>query len=217
MKKTLLLLILLISISSCKQMSEEEKLVHNQKVISGIDKKKADLDKILSNIEKQSKLLSAEFDNTNSFKLGRSSSTKRAQISALEEKSKMIYNYRENTKKLKNKLDLLHKTFEWQENPKTVLEKVFEIAKFGNYDSAIYLADPYDENDSDVDGIAYISAHPKEYKEQFVQTFKNGRIIGEPLIRETTAEIEFLFGRNADRKKTMKFVKRNESWYLSSF
>lgn len=217
MKKTLLLLTLTITFFSCKQMSEEEKLIHNQKVISGIDKKKSDLDKILANIDKQSKLLSAEFDNVNSFKLGRSASTKRAQISALEEKSKMIYNYREDTKKLKSKLDLLHKTFEWQENPKTVLEKVFDIAKYGNYEDAIFLADPYDENDSDVDGIAYVSAHPKEYKQQFVRTFKNGRIIGEPFVGEKTAEIEFLFGPNADRKETMKLVKRNESWYLSSF
>ena len=126
-----------------------------------IYKKNTDLDKILSNIDKQPKLLSAEFNNVNSFKLGPLSFTKRTQISVLEEKAKMINNYRVRTKKLMGQLDFLHKNFEWQENPKSVLEKVFEIA----------------------------------------------RIIGEPFINETTVEIEFLFGRNVDRKETIKFVK----------
>lgn len=217
MKKTLLLLILSISILSCNNLSEEQRLVHNQKVISGIDKKKADLDKILVDLDKQSESISSEFENVNSFKLGRFSSTKKAQILALEEKSKIVHSFRARTIKLKSQLDLLHKNFEWQEDPKLVLEKVFEIARYKDYETAIFLADPYDENDKDVDGIAYVSAHPIEFKDKFVENFKNGRIIGKPFVGENTAEIEFLFGKNTDRKETMTFVKRNDSWYLYSF
>lgn len=217
MKKKILLLIFAVSFFSCNQLSEEERLIHNQKVISGIDRKKSDLDKILANIDEQSKKLSTEFDDVYSFKIGRSSSTKRAQIAELEKKSRIIYNYRLDINNLKNKLDVLHKTFEWQESPKKVLEKLFEIAKYGNYNQTIFLVDPYDENDNKVDKIAYISAYPVEEKDEFMQNFKYGRIIGTPIIKEKKAEIEFLFGLNADYKRTMKLVKRNKSWYLSSY
>ena len=215
--KITLLLFLTISIISCNQISEEDRLVHNQKVISGIAKKKADLDKILSDLDSKSKLLSAEFENVRAFKIGRSSTTKRMQIAELEKNSKMIYAYRDRVNTLKHQLNMLHKTFEWQKNPTSVLEKVFEIARNKNYGTAIFLADPYDENDGDVNAIAYIAIHPQEYKEEFIKTFQEGRIIGEPIIANDKAKIEFLYGPNTKQKETMNLVKRNESWYLVSF
>ena len=202
---------------SCNQISEEDTLVHNQKVISGINKKKADLDKILFRIDQKIESANKEFENVNTYKLFRSAEKKRRQLAAVQKKFKVLRAYKDRTEKLKSQLDLTHKTFEWQSHPKKVLEKVFEIANKQIYGEAIFLADPYDENDANVDRVAFIACHPKEFKDQFIKSFKNGRIIGEPVINSSSAQIEFLFGKNADRKETMKFVKRKDSWYLSSF
>lgn len=217
MKKLLPLLFLSITMIACKKMTEEDRLIHNQKVISGIEKKKKDLDKIIDNIDLQTARLSEELLDVQSFKIGRAPSTKQQQLSDVDARMIKLKHHKKRTEKLRGQLDLLHTTFEWQKDPKLVLEKLFEIARRENYGTAIFLADPYDENDSDIDGIAYIASHNKETKKQFIQTFSNGRIIGMPEIKETTAKIEFLFGPHTDRKETMNFVKRNEKWYLSSF
>lgn len=215
-KQILLLSISILSVS-CNQMSEEDLLVHNQKVIAGIDKKTATLDKVLENIDTQLKLLLKEYDRVNSFKLFRSSKKRQRQLSDINNKATSLKAYKKRTEKLKSQLSLLHKTFDWQSSPTQVLEKVFEIAKKQTYGEAIFLGDPYGENDADVDGISFVACHPKEVKDQFINTFKNGRIIGEPIVNETQAKIEFLFGPRADKKETMVFVKRKDSWYLSSF
>ena len=215
--KRLLLFILPILFISCNQMSEEDLLVHNQKVISGIEKKKNDLSKILNRINQQSNVVSAEWKKVNSFKFLRSSAKKQRQTNILQQKSQKLQDYRKRTEKLMSQLDLLHKSFEWQDHPKKVLETVFEMAQRRNYAKAIFLADPYDENDTDVDRISFIASSPKDVKDKFTNNFKNGRIIGEPFMNTNTASIEFLFGPNADKKETMKFVKRKDSWYLSSF
>jgi len=217
MKNRILLILAAISIISCNQLSEEELRVHNQKVTSGIQKKKNDLNNIIDGIKAQSKQLQEKYNDAKSFKLLRSSSTKKAQLAALEKKGKELFRFHQNIEKYKDRLDALHKTFDFQSKPENVLEKLFNAASSKYLNNLVYLVDPYDENDKDVDRISYIEAYPPKYKQDFYDTFKHGRIIGEPIIKENKAKIEFLFGPNGSRKETMNLIKRNESWYLSSY
>jgi hypothetical protein len=56
----------------------------------------------------------------------------------------------------------------------------------------------------------------KKRKKELQDMFKNGRIIGEPVITENTAKIEFAYGLSSNKLEKMGMIKRNNLWYLLS-
>ena len=217
MRKILILFVWTCLSISCNELSKEEILIHNQKVTSGIQSKKRDLDEMLKRIDEQHNFVASKYKDVSSFKLFRSESKKRKQLKELNELSKELINSEKRIKSLRKELDLLHKTFDFQKKPKIVLERLFNSAKYQRYENLLWLADPYDENDRDVDRITYVQSYSRKEQLNFTKEFSKGRIIGEPKINGETAEIEFLYGPNAKKKETMKLIKRNKSWYLLSY
>ncbi len=101
-----------------------------------------------------------------------------------------------------------------QESPRAVAETIFNTAKSGNYDALASLIDS--EADSDSKMIAQ-AAVDKKIQEEFKTHFKNGKIVGDPVINGDKASVNILFGPDGDKEETFEMVKREGRWYLQSF
>jgi hypothetical protein len=97
------------------------------------------------------------------------------------------------------------------------MKYIFESAKKRDFSNFRNSCDPYGENGTDVNSICYAEMLSKKGKEQLQKMFKNGRIIGEPIIKQNIAKIEFAFGLSSNKLEKMVMIKRNNLWYLSEF
>ncbi|GAB7258321.1 hypothetical protein [Polaribacter sp. OB-PA-B3] len=190
--------------------------IHEQKVNVGKRKKITELTMQLQRLPEAIKKAQENIEKINKFQIGRSQSTKDKQLKKAYKQLSEIRNYGE---KLKNEIAQLEylKTFEFQKDPESVMKYIFESAKKGDFSNFRNLCDPYGENDSDVNSICYAEMLSKERKKELQDSFKNGRIIGKPVIKDNIAEIEFAYGVSSNRLEKMGMVKRNGLWYLSGF
>ena len=216
MKHTYFFILSIFTFLSCSQVTEEEKQIHNQKVNSGIISKKEKLERQLEQFESAQKMLIKEKAEVAEWKLGRTEKEKHDQLAELDNNLDMARTYIENTKQVIKQLDSLHQTFEWQKTPSGVAEKLIEVFQNGKFSKAIYLADPYHENDTDIDRISFIAINPKDIASKEAEIFKQSRIISDPVISGDHATIELLYGINGNRKEDLKLIKRLDHWYLFS-
>lgn len=190
--------------------------IHEQKVNVGKRKKITELTIILQKLPEAIKKAQANIDQINKFKFGRLSSTKNRQLSKARSQLNELYDYR---KKIKNEIAQTEylKTFDFQQDPKRVMEYIFDSCKKQDFSNFRNLCDPYGEHDSDVKQICFAEMMLDKKQKLLHREFKNGRIIGEPKITGDKAEVEFAFGYSANKLEKMKMIKRNGLWYLKSF
>lgn len=198
-----------------EELAKIEK-VHDQKVNVGKRKKITELNLLLQKLSLSIEKGKQNIREINQFKIGRSSSTKEKQLKEARTQLREIKDYVE---RVKNEIAQLeyHKTFEFQKDPASVINYIFESAKNRDFSNFRNLCDPYGENDSDVNRICYAEMMMQKQQANLKAEFENGRIIGEPKIDGDKAEVEFAFGPSANRLEKMKMVKRNGLWYLSGF
>lgn len=198
-----------------EELAKIEK-VHDQKVNVGKRKKITELNLLLQKLSLSIEKGEQNIREINQFKIGRSSSTKEKQLKEARTQLRKIKDYVE---RVKNEIAQLeyHKTFEFQKDPASVINYIFESAKNRDFSNFRNLCDPYGENDSDVNRICYAEMMMQKQQANLKAEFENGRIIGEPKIDGDKAEVEFAFGPSANRLEKMKMVKRNGLWYLSGF
>ena len=217
MEKILLILIFTLSFSNLSSQSFENdnKQIHKENIEAGKTKLKIflnnRLDKIKDAIRKEKEKLSDIKD----FQFGRSVTTKEKQIQVQEGKISELENY-----KLRVENELInaniHKTFEFQKNPKQLVKYIFTAMQKKEFDKLRHLCDPYMENDSDVNGICLINTLNDKQKKQATNLFKNGRIMGDSVIKKNKAEIEIAIGISAKKLEKITLVERNDYWYLLS-
>lgn len=106
------------------------------------------------------------------------------------------------------------KTENPQASPRSVAETIFNAAKNGSYDGLPALIDT--DADSDSKMIAQ-AATDKKVQEEFKTYFKNGKVVGEPVINDDKASVNILFGPEGEKEETFEMVKRDGKWYLQSF
>lgn len=221
-KKILTALIISTLLFSCGKSEEQKKIeqekleIHKQKVNVGKRKKITELNSILQNIPEAIKEAEKNIENVKMFKIGRLESTKNRQ---LNEAYEQLFEIEEFEKKLKEEIAQSEylKTFDFQKDPKLIMQYIFESAKNGDISNFRYLCDPYGENDNDVNQICMAGLLNKKQKTELINMFKNGRIIGDPFYLGDQVQIEFAYGIGANRLEKMNMVKRNELWYLSGF
>lgn len=226
-KNYILALIIILTLNSCGKSEKEIKIekeklelkiktekIHEQKVNVGKRKKITALTMQLQRLPEAIKKAQENIEDIQKFKIGRAQSTKERQLKKAYELLSETRNYGE---KLKNEIAQLEylKTFDFQKDPESVMKYIFESAKKGDFKNFRNLCDPYGENDRDVNSICYAEMLPKKGKQELEEMFKNGRIIGKPVIKEKTAEIEFAYGLSSNKLEKMKMIKRNNLWYLS--
>jgi hypothetical protein len=224
-KNYILALITILTLSSCGKSKKEIKIekekielakIHEQKVNVGKRKKITELTMQLQKLPESIKKAQENIVNIQKFQIGRPQSTKDRQ---LKEAYELLNETRDYGEKLKNEIAQLEylKTFDFQNNPESVMNYIFESAKTGNFKDFRNLCDPYGENDSDVNIICNAELLSEKRKKDLQDMFKNGRIIGEPVITKNTAVIEFAYGLSSSYLKKMGMVKRNNLWYISSY
>ena len=214
----ILLVLTVLTLNSCGKSEKEikQEKIHEQKVNVGKRKKITELNIQLQKLPEAIKKANSKIAEISRFKIGRSKTEKEWQLNQAYEKLSELYSYE---KKLKNEIAQLEylKTFEFQKEPKKILEYIFDSCKRGDFSDFRNLCDPYGENDSDINRICFAELLTKKQQKEFQNTFKNGRIIGETKFYGKSAVVEFAIGINADKLKKMTFIQRNELWYLSNF
>jgi hypothetical protein len=228
-KNYILALIIILTLTSCGKSEKEIKIekeklelkiktekIHEQKVNVGKRKKITELTMQLQSLPEALKKAQEYIENIQRFQIGRAQSTKDRQLKKAYE---LLSETRDYGEKLKTEIAQLEylKTFDFQKNPESVMKYIFESAKKGDFKDFRNLCDPYGENDRDVSSICYAEILSEKRKKELQDMFKNGRIIGEPVITENTAKIEFAYGLSSNKLEKMGMIKRNNLWYLSSF
>ncbi|MBE7661414.1 hypothetical protein J2Q11_11055 [Tenacibaculum finnmarkense genomovar finnmarkense] len=220
----ILALITVLILNSCGKSEKEIKIekekieflkIHEQRVSVGKRKKITELTMQLQRLPDLYKKAKKEIEKIKMFKIGRSKSTKKRQLREAYNGLSELYDYE---KQLKNEIAQSEylKTFEFQKKPKNVIEYIFESAKEENFEDFRNLCDPYGENNRNVNKICLAEILQKKEKQQLIDMFKNGRIIGDIKISGNSAIIEFAYGLNSNKLEKMSLVKRNNLWYLSS-
>ncbi len=102
-----------------------------------------------------------------------------------------------------------------QSSPTKVTEAVFAAAASGNTDQLKGLCDPKGEGDGDTKDICGMTAASPKLGE-FKEYFAKGKATKETITGDA-AEVTFLFGPDGTKDETMKLVRRDGKWYLSSF
>jgi vacuolar-type H+-ATPase subunit I/STV1 len=199
-----------------KQEDQKINKIHEQKLNVGRQKKITELTQLLSGVTQSINEAERKISEIKKFKIGRAQSTKEQQLNKAYKELNEIRSYE---RRVKNEIAQLQyfKTFDFQKDPKTVMEYIFKSAKEGDFSNFRYLGDPYGENDSDVNQICYIEIRSDEKKQELKREFENGRVMGETKVKADRAEVEFAFGPSSNKLQTMKMVNRNGLWYLAAF
>lgn len=100
-------------------------------------------------------------------------------------------------------------------SPTKVTEAVFAAAASGNTDQLKGLCDPTGEGDGDTKDICGLTPTSPKFGE-FKEYFAKGKATKETVTGDA-AEVTFLFGPDGTKDETMKLVRRDGKWYLSSF
>ncbi|WP_423818782.1 hypothetical protein V5739_14635 [Salinimicrobium sp. TIG7-5_MAKvit] len=194
--------------------TDKELRIHREKIEVGNEKLKMAFNTHIESIEEELKQAKAELEEIEDFEIGRSQATKDAQLEKQHEK---IEFFKESISHLKSEYVKipLHKRFDFQKNPKAVVEQLFEGFKDEDFENFRYLGDPYGEFDEEILWLTNIKALPQLYREDFLSEFKNSRIMGEPIIKNNKASIEVALGPSSNRLEIINLVKRLDSWYLT--
>ena len=94
---------------------------------------------------------------------------------------------------------------------------LFEAARSWDFSKLRNLCDPYGENDGDTRAMCLVEMQPRDIQSQFVENFKNARIMGEPKIYGESAEIEIATGSSSNYLQKIQLINRMGKWYLLSF
>ena len=229
MKKNYILsLIIILTLTSCGKSEKEIKIekeklelkiktekIHEQKVNVGKRKKITELTMQLQRLPEAIKKAQENIENIQRFKIGRAQSTKDKQ---LKKAYAILSETRDYGEKIKNEIAQLEylKTFDFQKSPESVMKYIFESAKKEDFSNFRNLCDPYEENDRDAKFICYAEMLQKKERQELINMFKNGRIIGEVQIDKNKAIVEFAYGLSSNNLEKMVMIKRNNLWYLSS-
>ena len=189
---------------------------HEQKINVGKQKRKTEFQNALNHAYSALTKAKENYNEVNSFHLGRSVTTKNKQLNEAQKQINEMSEYVQNVKNEIAELELI-KTFEFQKSPLNVVNHLFFSAKNADFSKLRYLCDPYAECDNDVERLCFIGMLPKSKQDDFIMSLKNGRIIGNPIIKGDIAEVEFAFGQSANRLEKMTLINRMGYWYLSGF
>ncbi|MCK7590469.1 hypothetical protein M0G43_07795 [Subsaxibacter sp. CAU 1640] len=217
-----------ILILSCGKTKEEIKLeqlqtehnkeierIHLEKIEVGKSKMKMELTKELERLNKIMEQENKKLDEINEFKLGRSSSTKDKELS---EQNKRIYFLETVISKIENEISELNltQTYDFQDSPKQLVNYLFEMAQNKDFSKMRHLCDPYGEGDNESRSLCLLEIHEAGSQQRYIETFQNGRIIGNPILEDNEAIVEIATGPNSDRLIKINLINRMGKWYVYS-
>ncbi|MFK8044857.1 MAG: hypothetical protein AB8B72_05140 [Crocinitomicaceae bacterium] len=102
-------------------------------------------------------------------------------------------------------------------SPKWLLKQVFKAAKSGDFSILSKLCDPIGELDTETQRLCDVENTPPAAQKDFVKYFENGKISSDAMINGDSATVQILFGYENNASALINFVKRDGTWYMSSF
>ena len=111
---------------------------------------------------------------------------------------------------------ILEEEYNFQSDPKAVVEEVFNAARTKDYSKLSLLVDPDGESDEPTTHICAVATADKARQDEFVEFFQKGQVIGEPEINGITAVVQIKFGPDGTHEETFYLVQRKGLWYLGS-
>ena len=102
----------------------------------------------------------------------------------------------------------------FKNDPVKVVEAVFEAARTEDYSILITLCDPLGENDDPTSNMCNVANAPIERKNEFIEYFSKGKVVGEVEIEGNTASVPIRFGPKGELDEVFVLVLRNGLWYL---
>lgn len=201
------------SLALVEQQIEEER-IHLEKIEVGKSINKTKLTKILENANSQLLKEKSELNEINEFQFARSASTKRRQ---LKDQNAQIIELETFIAKVEKEISLtnLYNAFDFQVTPRGTVEHIFYAANSKDYSKMRHLLDPYGEYKPEAQELCLVEMLPADQKRNWSQTFKNGRIMSDPVITKGKAEIEIAIGSSSNQLEKIKLVKRMDKWYVS--
>ncbi|MBL4708429.1 MAG: hypothetical protein JKY48_08340 [Flavobacteriales bacterium] len=212
MKMKWSLVILLFVLISCSN-SEEEKRIHLEKIEVGKSLKVDDLNDRLEELKFSLKTEQKSYLKIKKFQLGRSSSTKRKQLSKQRDELERLKVLLEKTEREISMTNLFN-SFEFQKTPEGTVLHIFQSAQLGDYSKMRHLLDPYGEYDNEVKEICLIEMQDEEYQGNWNKLFSYGRIMNKLKETDNEANIEIAIGENSSQLIVLSLVKRLDKWYL---
>lgn len=194
---------------------EKEKL-HLQNIEVGKSKYRIEFSKGLQSERELLKLEKDKFNEINQFEFGRLSSTKTSQ---LERQRSVIKKIEDRIDRLEFEIPLLeeHKTFDFQDSPLSLVEKLFQFAGDKEYKFLRHLCDPYGESSESAIVICFLGIQDLETRNLYFEQLKNGRVMGQKKLEKNKVEIEVAVGVNSDRLQKIELIQRGDKWYFLRF
>ena len=103
-----------------------------------------------------------------------------------------------------------------QANPTWVVEQIFIAARNRKFSILSNLCDPLGDKDYTTRNMCRIESLKEEIIEDFVKTYKKGKLTGSMTITGDEAVVPILTGEDGNEKAVVKLKKRDGLWYLSS-
>jgi hypothetical protein len=204
------------SIKLEEQRIAEKERIHEEKVEVGKSIKRTKLKNKLRKTENKLSQANRKLSEINAFQLLRSYETKSRQLSDQRAVIRQLEQFKEGIE-YEISHTHLHESYDFQNTPKGTIEYLLKAANNEDYSQLRNLVDPYGEFDDDAFAICLVEMYPPELKERWKNEFAQGRIMGTPILKEQTAEIEIAIGRSSNKLETIHLVKRNDKWYIQSF
>lgn len=191
---------------------KERERIHLEKIEVGESLRKTTL---LDEVERYKRMLQEEeqkLQKINEFEFFRTSAEKEEQLRLQNQKIRVLRDY---ITRYKNEIAYtsLRETFDFQDTPEGVVKHIFESAKNYDFTKFRHICDPYDGTI----GISFIGIMSTEVQTQFVNDYKNGRIIGGSKIEGDLAKVEVAVGAWGNRLEKIDLVKRMDKWYIKDF
>ena len=106
--------------------------------------------------------------------------------------------------------------YNFQHDPKAVVQEVFNAANTKDYSKLALLVDPAGQSDEPSINICNVGKATPERELEFIEYFKLGKVVGEPILNGNTAEVQIKFGPDGTKDETFVLVLRSGLWYLGS-
>jgi len=187
--------------------------IHNDRVEVGTAIKKTNLESILKKINAEIAEERQELNRINEWKLGRSPDEKARQVSNQKTRISKLEDISTNLEKEISKSSL-SLTFDFQNSPEELVNHIFESAKKSDFSNMRHLIDPYGESKDGVMAMCYIEIASEPKRLDWINNFRAGRIIGEPVIDGDKAALEIAVGPNSDRIQKIQLIRRLDKWYF---
>lgn len=194
---------------------QEFERIHLERIEVGKDTKKQKLEELSERLKSELDNQQQELAKVKEFQFGRSRDERDRQIREIENRIDEISSIKRNMESDIPKIGL-YETYEFQNEPKQLVEYLFKSAKSREFNKLINILDSYGEFDASAFDFVLVKYASDKDQEKMGKMLENGRIMNEPTIENDLATFEIAYGVGSDQLMPVQLVLRKDKWFLKS-